>query len=183
MAFTNALGASRTGYQNLLPRRPATPLSPTPLQLKLTSYLLSFNPRPPPLAFEAHATPVLLPAYPPLRFVPNPKLFGVCKRVFGCESIFGGFLSENHSNWYFPDTLTMELLVLLALSAAAAASPAVVTKLDAYADDSIRIRVVSQPRCPFVSSRPAPFHQHVISMRPSTRLKVPMATTQGFHLC
>ena len=109
--------------------------------------------------------------------------FGVCKRVFGCESIFGGFLSENHSNWYFPDTLTMELLVLLALSAAAAASPAVVTKLDAYADDSIRIRVVSQPRCPFVSSRPAPFHQHVISMRPSTRLKVPMATTQGFHLC
>ena len=74
MAFTNALGASRTGYQNLLPRRPATPLSPTPLQLKLTDYLLSFNPRPPPLAFEAHATPVLLPAYPPLRLVPNPKL-------------------------------------------------------------------------------------------------------------
>ena len=42
MAFTNALGASRTRCQNLLPRRPATPLSPTPPQLKLTSYLLSF---------------------------------------------------------------------------------------------------------------------------------------------
>lgn len=36
---------------------------------------LVFHPRPPALCcFETHATPVLLPAYPPLRFIPHPKL-------------------------------------------------------------------------------------------------------------